>query len=220
MLTSGGKDSILALHRVFKFGEVLLVSAIPKSVDSYMFHTPNLHMLDVIGDCLGLPLKKIEVSGEEEREVEEFMDGISELEIDAICCGAISSNYQLKRIKKICNDLNLELLAPLWGEDQERILNEVSRKFEAIIVSVSAMGLDESFLGMRIDDRCIEKLKSIAKKTGINLAGEGGEYETLVLDAPLYRKRIVIRKLDKIWNRVRGIAVVREFEKFEKFKKF
>lgn len=216
LLTSGGKDSILALHRVAKLGEIILVTAIPRKADSFMFHTVNLHMVDEISECLGLPLRKVFVSGVEEKEVEELERGISSLEIDAICCGAIASNYQLKRVEKICKNLGVDLLAPLWGEDQERLLEEVARSFEAIIVSVSAMGLDETFLGKRIDEKCVEDLKKVAKRTRINLSGEGGEYETLVLDAPLYRKRIVVKKLEKKWEKVRGVALVREFEKIEK----
>lgn len=216
LLTSGGKDSMLALHKIASFGEVMLVTAIPRREDSFMFHTVNLHMLDAIADCLGLPLFKIEVSGVEEREVEELERGLSSLEIDAICCGAIASNYQLKRVERICKSLGVELLAPLWGKDQEEVLEAVAKNFEAIIVSVSAMGLEETFLGRRIDEECIEDLKRVAKRTRINLAGEGGEYETLVLDAPLYKKRIVIKDLEKRWERVRGVAIVREFEKIEK----
>ncbi|MFN3383783.1 MAG: TIGR00289 family protein [Archaeoglobaceae archaeon] len=216
LLTSGGKDSMLALHRVAKLGEITLVTAVPRKADSFMFHTVNLHMVDAIADCLGLPLRKVLVSGVEEKEVEELEKGISSLEIDAICCGAIASNYQLRRIKKICDDLGLELLAPLWGEDQEKILEEVAKNFEAIIVSVSAMGLDERFLGRRIDEKCVQDLKEVAKKIRINLAGEGGEYETLVLDAPLYKKRIVVKEIEKSWERIRGVAIVKKFEKIEK----
>lgn len=216
LLTSGGKDSILALHRIVNFGKITLLTAFPENVNSFMFHTVNLHMIEAIAEALDLPLKKVPVSGVEEVEVEELERAISTLEVDAICCGAIASNYQLRRIRRVCNNLQLKLLAPLWGADPEKILREVADNFEVIIVSVSAMGLDESFLGRRIDKKCVEDLKKVAKRTGINLVGEGGEYETLVLDAPLYRKRIVIKKLEKKWENVRGVAVVREFEKIEK----
>lgn len=216
VLTSGGKDSILALHRIAKFGDITLVTAIPRERESFMFHTVNLHMVEEVADCLNLPLRKFEVSGVKEKEVEELEKGMASLEIDAICCGAIASNYQLRRVEKICRSLGVELLAPLWGEEPERILEEVAKSFNAIIVSVSAMGLDESFLGRRIDEFCVEDLKRIAKRARINLAGEGGEYETLVLDAPLYRKRIIVREFEKSWEKVRGVAIVRKFEKIEK----
>ncbi|MCS7144156.1 MAG: diphthine--ammonia ligase, partial [Archaeoglobaceae archaeon] len=145
LLTSGGKDSILALHRLLEShgideGDLTLVGVYPKNPESYMFHTVNLHMLEAIAKCLDLPLERIEVSGEEEKEVLELEKGLSKLKIDAICIGAIASRYQLSRVKKICDRLEIKLFAPLWGEEQERILKEVANKFEAIIVSVSAMG--------------------------------------------------------------------------------
>ncbi|MDI9642986.1 MAG: TIGR00289 family protein [Archaeoglobaceae archaeon] len=217
VLTSGGKDSILALHRIVKSGvvslkDVVLVGAYPKNPESYMFHTVNLHMLEAIAKCLDLPLEKIFVSGEEEKEVSELEKGLSDLKIDGICVGAIASKYQYMRVEKICKNLGLRLFAPLWGEEPEKILNEIATNFEAIIVSVSAMGLDESFLGRRIDERLIGDLKKVSKRYGVNLAGEGGEYESLVLNAPLFKKRLVLKRLEKFWQGSSGVAIVKDYE--------
>lgn len=217
VLTSGGKDSILALHKILESNfvskeELVLVGAFPMNPESFMFHTVNLHMLDEIAKCLDIPLLKVKVSGEEEKEVFELEKALMGLDVDALCIGAIASRYQFKRIESICKRGNFKLFAPLWGEDPEKILKEVASDFEAIIVSVSAMGLDESFLGRRIDLECIEELKRVNRRYGVNLAGEGGEYETLVIDAPLFRKRISIKKLEKSWKGSNGIAIVREYE--------
>ncbi|MCS7130696.1 MAG: TIGR00289 family protein [Archaeoglobaceae archaeon] len=221
VLTSGGKDSILALHRLLESQRIdkkdlILVGAYPKNPESYMFHTVNLHMLDAVAKCLELPLKKIEVSGEEEKEVFELENELSKLKLDAVCIGAIASLYQFKRVERTCKKLGLKLFAPLWGEDQEKILREIADKFEAIMVSVSAMGLDESFLGRRIDEECIEALKRLNRKYGVNLAGEGGEYESLVLNAPLFRKKINLRKLEKLWFGNSGVAIVKDYEIVDK----
>jgi predicted ATP pyrophosphatase (TIGR00289 family) len=216
VLTSGGKDSILALHRILdrklvEKREIILFGVIPKNPESFMFHTVNLHMLDAISKCLEIPLFKAEVSGEEEREVLELEEALLNLDAEAICIGAIASRYQLKRIDAICKKHGLRLFAPLWGEEPEKILNEVANRFEAIITSVSAMGLDESFLARKIDHSCIEHLKMVSAKYGVSLVGEGGEYESLVLNAPLFRRRISIKKLEKTWRGSTGVAVVREY---------
>ena len=50
--------------------------------------------------------------------------------------------------------------------------------------------LDESFLGARIDDELILRLQKVASRYRINLAGEGGEYESLTLNAPFYTRPI------------------------------
>lgn len=216
-LISGGKDSILALHKVVKKHEVVsLVGVFPRNADSYMFHSVNLHMLDVVAESIGLPLKKIYVSGEEEEEVDELAEQIGEIDTEALCIGGIESNYQKKRFERVCREAGMELIAPLWNMNPEQLMHEVAEKFEAVIVSVSAMGLDESFLGRKIDENCIEDLKKLKKKYGIHLAGEGGEYETFVLDAPLYRFKIKIDRMKKFWEGVRGYCLIERYSKISK----
>ncbi len=190
-LVSGGKDSMLALHKASESHEVVcLVSIFSKNPDSYMFHTANISMTDAIAQCLEIPIFKIWVSGEEEREVNELGDQLSALGIDGIVIGGIRSEYQRKRFQKVADRLGIKMIAPLWNMDEIKIMEEVSRKFNAIIVKVSAMGLDESFLGKRIDGELVERLLKVKERYVINIAGEGGEFETLVLDAPLYRRSI------------------------------
>lgn len=211
-LISGGKDSMLAAHKVAEEHELTgLLGIIPARSDSYMFHTVNLHMLDVIAECMELPITKIDVSGEEELEVTELAEKLDSIDADAICIGGIESEYQRKRFEKVCRASGLEMLAPLWGMDVEEIMREVVNRFDVMIVSVSAMGLDESFLGRRIDEKCLEDLRELNRKYRIHLAGEGGEYETLVLDAPLYRKRIIVDRIEKWWDGMRGYCKVTEF---------
>ncbi len=192
-LISGGKDSMLALHKASeKYKIATLVSIFSKNRDSYMFHTTNVSLVDGIALSLELPLFKAIVSGEEEKEVEELSDQLSVLDVDGIVIGGVKSNYQKKRFQRIAEKMGVELISPLWGMNENQLLKEVSEKFNAVIVKTSAMGLDESYLGRRIDYELLCSLKELNLRYGINLSGEGGEYETLVLDAPLYKKRIEI----------------------------
>jgi predicted ATP pyrophosphatase (TIGR00289 family) len=228
-LISGGKDSMLAAHEVASEHElVALVGVLPSNEYSYMFHSVNLGMLQPIAECISLPLVKIYVTGKEEREVDELSDGLSEkiaeLDIEAISIGGIESEYQRRRFEKVCKRCGVKMLSPLWHRNPEELLTKVSNLFETVIVSVSAMGLDESFLGRRIDAEFIKEIKRLNKKYGIHIAGEGGEYETLVLDAPLYKKRIELMETEKVWDGMSGRLLVkkfrlvekRDFEKFEK----
>ena len=211
-LISGGKDSILAMHKAAEDNEIsCLVSVVSENVDSFMFHTVNVHLTDAIALAVGKPLYKVFVSGEEEREVEELKKQLSVLKIDGIVIGGIRSEYQRRRFKKIADDLGIELVAPLWHADEREIIEEVKENFEAVIIKVSAYGMDESFLGRKIDDEIIRKLMELNEKYGVNLAGEGGEFETLVLDAPLYRKRIVIKDYEILRNHLSATMVVKSF---------
>ncbi len=211
-LISGGKDSMLAAHEVAEEHDLVgILGIIPARSDSYMFHSVNLHMLDTIAHCMALPIMKIEVSGKEEVEVEELAERLAGIDADAICIGGIESEYQKKRFEKVCKRAGLKMLAPLWRRDVEEIMEKVVNNFDAIIVSVSAMGLDESFLCRKIDEKCLEDLRGLSKKYKIHLAGEGGEYETLVLDAPLYKRKIVVKKVEKHWDGMRGYCRIARF---------
>jgi len=53
-------------------------------------------------------------------------------------------------------------------------------------------------------------------KYQVSLVGEGGEYETLVLDAPFLKKRIKIVKATKIWQANAGYLLVEEAKLVEK----
>ncbi len=190
---SGGKDSMLALHKASEKHEVVcLVTVKPANPDSYMFHTVNVDLVDYIAICLEKPLYKIFVSGEKEKEVEEVAKALENLNVDGIVIGGIESEYQRRRFKKICEENGLKMFAPLWKKNPEDIVREVAEKFEAIIVKVSAEGLDEKWLGRRIDSKAVEELMELSKRYGIHPAGEGGEFETLVLNAPLYKKKLKI----------------------------
>ena len=216
-LISGGKDSMLALHEIAEEHEIVgLLGVIPHNDDSYMFHSVNLHMLDVIADCMGLPITKITVSGMEEIEVYEVAEQLKDIEADAMCVGGIESSYQKKRFKKICKIAGMKLISPLWGRSAERIMEKVAKDFEAIIVSVSAMGLEDKSLGKRIDEECLEELKKLNKRYGIHLAGEGREFETLVLDAPLYKRKIVVLESEKIWDGMSGTYIIKKFTTLQK----
>lgn len=216
-LISGGKDSILAMHKAAEENEIVcLVSVFPNNPDSFMFHTINVHLTDTIALAMGKPIYKVFVSGEEEKEVEELERQLSLLKIDGIVIGGIRSEYQRKRFKKIADDLGIELVAPLWNSDERKILEEVKEKFDAIIVKVSAYGMDESFLGRRIDDKLIEELIKLNERYGVNLAGEGGEFETLVLNAPLYRKKIVIKDYEILRDSLSAMMVIKSIDLISK----
>lgn len=212
-LISGGKDSMLSLHKAAEEHEIVcLVGVIPENPESYMFHTPNLHLLDSIASCLQLPIYKVPLTGEEEKEVDDLAKALEVLDIDGIVIGGIESEYQRSRFQKICDRLGIEMVAPIWHKDPEEIMEEVVEKFDVIIVKAAAMGMDESWLGRKIDRDALNDLKTLNEKYGVHLAGEGGEYETLVLDAPLYKKRIVVKETRKRWDGLSGVLEVLDFK--------
>ena len=191
-LTSGGKDSVLACQKAIDSGMVVryMVTARPKNPDSYMFHSANLDAVPVIAKVAGMEYVEIATHGRKEEELADLEAGLAALDIEGVIAGAVASVYQAERVKAITDRLGLSLYTPLWHMDTEQLVREVAERMDARIVVTAAEGLDESFLGARFDDTLIERLKKAGKTYRINIAGEGGEYESLTLNAPFYSRPV------------------------------
>jgi len=211
VLATGGKDSALALYKVLNEDHEVkyLVSMIPLREDSWMFHYPNIRLVDLFAEAAEIQLVKAETLAVKEREVEDLKRLIEGIDVDAIVSGAVASTYQKSRIEKICEQLRLKCIAPLWHKNPLDILKEIlDLKFEVIITGVYAYGFSEEWLGRKIDEASVKALIELNKQYGVSLVGEGGEYETLVLDAPFFKKRIKIVEAEKIWKNQSGYFLI------------
>ncbi|MEM2394114.1 MAG: diphthine--ammonia ligase, partial [Candidatus Bathyarchaeia archaeon] len=169
-----------------------------------------IHLIDMFAEAVGIPLVKAETSGLKEVEVEDLKRLIAKLDVGGIVSGAIASNYQKTRIERICRQLNLECITPIWQEDPQNILKEIlDLNFEVIITGVYAYGFDINWLGRKIDRETVNALIRLNGQYGVSIVGEGGEYETLVLDAPFFKKKIRIVEAEKIWKNQRGYLLVK-----------
>ena len=211
VLFSGGKDSCLALYKAMKIHEIVcLISLISKNKESYMFHTPNIELTKMQAEAIKLPIIQKITKGEKEKELKDLKEILSlakeKFGIEGVVTGAIKSMYQASRIQRICKELDLQCFNPLWHKDQIEILKElVENNFKVIISGVFAFPLDKSFLGKIIDKEMIEKLKKLMEKYDLNPAGEGGEIETTVLDAPFFRKKIEVIDYEIFYENNSGV---------------
>ncbi len=198
VLFSGGKDSTLALHKAAEKEEVTcLITVMSKNPESYMFHTPNVVWTKLQAQALGLPLVVAMTKGQKEAELEDLQRAISaaaaKFGIEGVVTGAVESVYQAQRVQRICHELDLWCFNPLWKKNQQALLEElVAKRFKVIIGGIFAYPLDEKWLGKEIDNQIIQQLVQLQQEYGISPSGEGGEIQTTVLDAPLFRKRIEI----------------------------
>jgi diphthine-ammonia ligase len=211
-LFSGGKDSMFAVYIAQQYGwdVTSLVTVYPKVQDSWMFHSLNIYLAELLAEALDIPLVKKFTQGEKETELKDLEALLQGLDVDGVISGAIASEYQRTRIERICDELGMKSFTPLWHKNQELLLRDQrSAGFHSIIVGVFAEGFDASWLGRPLDEEAIDALVRLHEKYGINIAGEGGEYETLVLDGPLFTKKLVIDESVKEWNRDHGTVTVR-----------
>lgn len=200
VLFSSGKDSCYAMHVMQKQNYEISCLITIKSLnkDSFMFHTPNVEMAKLQAKAIELPLVEVETMGEKEKELEDLKKALFEAKkkykIEGVVTGALFSKYQRERIESIADSLGLKIFSPLWHMDQEAELRRIIKEgFEVIISSIAAEGLDTVDVGRKIDERLIEKLVKLRDKIGFNVAGEGGEYESFVLDGPMFKKKIQIK---------------------------
>jgi len=204
-LISGGKDSVYAAYLAKHDSHEIkyLLAVIPESDESWMFHHPNIELTKLQAEAIRIQILTEKTRGEKEKELEDLKTLISRIkdDIDGVITGAVASRYQSERLKKICDEFGLKLVSPSWNRDLESYWDElIDNDFEIIIVSVAAQGLGKEWLGRKMDKNAVAKLKEVARKNKINIAGEGGEFETFVLNCPLFKKRIEIIKSETKWD--------------------
>ena len=220
-LFSGGKDSAFALYKT-RHEVACLITIKSKRTDSYMFHIPNIELAKLQSGALEIPIIYMNSSGVKEKELEDLKKAMKiakkKYNIQGLVSGALASKYQSGRIKKLCCELDLISITPLWGIDEEKYLrNLIKAKFNVIITGIAADGLNKNWIGRKIDDNCIEDLKIIHEKNKIHIAAEGGEYETFVLDCPLFKKKIKIKDFEiRMENECTGQYIIKAAELVKK----
>jgi ABC transporter with metal-binding/Fe-S-binding domain ATP-binding protein len=194
----------------------------PRSDESLLFHYPNSRVTKYLAESMGLPLVESSVdTNSKEAEVGALDRAISNArsryDFDGVVYGGIASGFQKRIFDDVCRRHHLATVSPLWHSEPVSYMRELlDRGFRIMIVSTSAMGLGKHLLGSILDAPSLEQLAYLSKKYGFNLNFEGGEAETLVVDCPLYSKRLEVKKSEIHWDGQRGIFEIREAALVEK----
>ena len=218
-LFSGGKDSTYALYFAQQRGwEVTsLVTLLPSATDSRLYHVPNVHLAPVLSECLEIPLVQKMAGVGEAEELQALRTALGGIVADGVVMGTIASDYQRARVDAICHDLGLRTFAPLWRRDQASLMEDyLAAGFRIIVTGVAAEGLGVTWLGREIDEKAREQLLHLHKKHGLSICGEGGEYETLVVDGPNFRRRLKILESQVEWTGTSGTLNILKAEAVDK----
>ena len=210
-----------------------MVTVLVRGEDSMMFQMQNSWIAGLQAASIGTSWKPVFSDGEEEKEVEDLEislagkvdDSISiedvlpegievtddleihrgALQIDGLVVGALRSDYQKTRIERMCERLGIRSFCPLWHKDQfEHMESLVEHGFEVVFTSVSTEGMDERWIGSKLDEDALNELKEASREFRFNLDGEGGEFETIVTDAPHMKRKILIDG-EVVWLGSRGV---------------
>jgi ABC transporter with metal-binding/Fe-S-binding domain ATP-binding protein len=216
-LYTGGKDSTYSIKLALDNGINVdsVITFISENPYSYMFHTVNTRHTYLQALAMGLGHYLFKTKGEKEKELNDLRKAfqyMKRLGYEAVVAGAVASRYQRDRISKIAEDIGLEVITPLWMYNQEKLLWDLLKEgFSYIIVSVSAMGLEKRHIGWIIDDEDdVNEIIRISKEHGFNPSGEGGEYETFVLDTKFFRYRIKILEYNIDWFGDSGLLRIKK----------
>ena len=210
---SGGKDSCYSIwlvqHQAWEVAKLVTVK--PEAPDSWMFHYPNVEWTDLQARAMGL--EQVMVSGGL-KELDRLEDTLQRLKreegIEGLVTGAVASDYQKTRFDNICDRVGLKSFNPLWHKKPEFLIDDLQQAgFRIIMSGVAASGLDDSWLGTELTIMSWEKLKRLSTQRGLNLSGEGGEYETFVVAAPHFSGYIRIAESEKIWDGQSGRLLIR-----------
>lgn len=175
-----------------------------------MYQTVGHDAIDFVAQCMDLPLIRRPISGSAINQTNRYRhrivdDEVEDLyallcdvlerfpDIEAVSVGAILSNYQRVRVEHVCGRLGLKCVAYLWQRDQKELLQEMFEcGMDVMLIKIAGMGLTtRKHLGTSLQS-IYGDLCRLSDQFGVHVAGEGGEYESLTLDCPLYKKRLVV----------------------------
>ncbi|MFZ0830930.1 MAG: diphthine--ammonia ligase [Thermoplasmata archaeon] len=213
-LVSGGKDSIYSAYLADTQGMHVdeLVVLQPADPESMMFHTPNLSMVALQAKAWGKATRTVVVRGPSEADeadaVREALSGAN----GPVVSGAIASAYQWSRLQAVTYVLGRPLYSPLWGKDPGRVVREeIDAGLDIRLVHLAAEPLTAELLGRRLDLELVREVERRGREVrAVHVAGEGGEYETLVTDVPDWSHRMILDRVEAEYRGSTSRLVVRE----------
>ncbi|CCL99449.1 uncharacterized protein FIBRA_01467 [Fibroporia radiculosa] len=237
-LLSGGKDSCYNLLHCARNGHQLAAAASlgpgqgKEEIDSYLYQTVGQDAIELVARALDVPLYRrvisgmaleqgseyghrdpsrgVGVIGDETEDLHALLSLVKDRhpDVEGVSVGAILSNYQRVRVEHVCRRLALTPLCYLWQRDQSELLAEmIEAGMEAILIKVAGIGLTVKHLGKNLAEMQQTLLK-LNDLYGSHICGEGGEYETLTLDCPLFKQRISIQDTETVVHTDGDFAVV------------
>lgn len=195
---SGGKDSCLALWRALQSGADVrcLLTTCSRETGRTMVHGLPVGLLRCQAEALGLPLALVHTDWPTyERDYRRALGDLGRQDIETGVFGDIDLIEHRRWAEKVTGETGMAAWLPLWGEDQAAILRHwVSAGFEALLVACRADALGPAWLGRRLDLRCVIRLERWLRSRGRSPSGEQGEYHTLVVDGPIFRRRLNVEE--------------------------
>lgn len=201
---SGGKDGCYACYLAMKNGmDIRYIMTMSDNKGEWsMFHRFPPAVVQQQADALGVKLQNTQSTLDTYED--DFTRGIAVMKQDGIECGVfgdIDTDHHRKWVEDICTRSNIEAYLPLWKMDQDEILCDfINQGFVAVITACNENYMGEEWLGRKLDERFLTDIAEMQKTTDITTCGENGEFHTVVIDGPIFGKRIEIRQTANRFN--------------------
>jgi uncharacterized protein (TIGR00290 family) len=213
-LWSGGKDSCLACYKAIAMGHqvVSLVNFTQPDGEGSLSHGLSAEIISKQVGLTGIPLiQKAIPQGSYEKE---FKSLIAQLKKDLGITGIVFGDIYVKEhkdwIDRVCKEMDIEPILPLWELDTKKIISDfIDRGFQTIVVCVKHDVLGNEWLGRKIDRKFIEDLGKLNSR--IDPCGESGEFHTLVVSGPMFKGSIEIVSSGTKEEDGRGFFDIKEF---------
>ena len=196
-LWSGGKDSCFACYKAGQQGyRIISLLNFMNENGFSLSHGLSGRLIFNQGKMLDIPLVQKAMPKRTYRE--EFKNLVSqwkqEKEIEGIIFGDIYLPEHKDWIDRVCKELEVKAIMPLWGLDTKKLIREfIDSGFETIVVTTDAKVLGPEELGSKIDRNFIERLKP-----EIDPCGEKGEFHTFVYDGPGFKRAVEFKTGRKV----------------------
>lgn len=193
MSYSCGKDSTLALDKLIKSGHepAGLLVMVNKELGRSWFHGAENQLLDKISDALKIPLLRCPSDGEGyAKAFEEGLRIARESGADLAGFGDIDVEEHRSWCEERCAAAGVKPVFPLWQQERVAVVRQVlSDGYRCIIKSIDNRLLPRDLLGRELDADVL----SVMSEKGVDLCGENGEYHTIVVDGPIFKRRLDVR---------------------------
>ena len=205
VMYSGGKDSTMALKHALDQGwEVeALISVKPKSNESFLYQFATVEWTKLSSEAVGIPVIHIKSEKigpkEEAEELEQVLKG---MKVDAILVGGVGLQAtQIREWRRVAGKFGIGLIVPYESLTSEELFDKtIESGFDIMLTDVASDGLGPEWIGRKLNMQNADEFKMLSKRFGFDVLGEGGYYNSLVLDGPIFNKRIEILNSHKVWD--------------------
>jgi diphthine-ammonia ligase len=189
---SGGKDSCMALYEARRSGHKVthLVNFISNDDKRVRFHGTNADLIKQQGTAIGIPVVQYETSWDDyERDFKAGVRGLLPTGVKGMIFGDIYLDVHKEWVDRVCGEIGIEAVEPLWGRPTAELLDQfIELGFEAVIVGLNSKQVDEKWVGRYVDSA----FRDYLKQNNIDPCGENGEYHTVVINGPLFTRRLLL----------------------------